>query len=443
MSLLYSLTGFVILLGVLVFVHEWGHYAVARLFNIKVLRFSIGFGPILWRRQWGETEWVLSAIPLGGYVKMLDEREGSVAEKERDRAFNRQPPWKRIAVVAAGPLINLLFAWWVFALVFWIGYETVRPVLTTPKQPDSWWIVQQVDQHPVYSWGDLQRVIMQQRLSDSEQVALSGILWPEQSEYARTLAMQGLRVDGDIIQWLAQQNLAPKMPPLQPIVGQVLPGSPAGQAGLRPGDRIVAIAGKPVRLWNDLVTWIKGHAGQQVTLTIEREGVRMIVPVRIEQGNDGSGFLGVGVDMHQPLPEAFRAHVRFDLGDALVQGWQKGWQFFSMTVEMLGRMLTGEAGLHNLSGPVSIAQFSGQALAQGWVSFLMLMGLISLSLGLLNLLPIPLLDGGHILFDLFEWLVGRPLPETFQVAAQKVGLAVLLCLMLLALSNDMIRLING
>ena len=443
MSLLYSLLGFAILLGVLVFIHEWGHYAVARLFNIKVLRFSIGFGPILWRRQWGETEWALSAIPLGGYVKMLDEREGPVPEVERDRAFNRQPPWKRIAVVAAGPLINLLFAWWVFALIFWLGYETVRPTLTPPPQQEGWWIVQQVDQHPVYSWGDLQGAIIQQRLSEKAQVMLFGVLWPQMSQYDRILPLQGLSVDGEIRQWLVQQNLSPKMPPLQPIIGEILPGSPAEQAGLQPGDRIVAIGGKPVRQWHDVVQAIKALGGQQVVLTIERQGIEQVVSVQVGQGKDGSGRLGVKVDMDQALPEPFRAQVRYGLVEALAQGWHKGWQFFTMTLEMLGRMLTGEAGLHNLSGPVSIVQFSGQALVQGWVSFLMLMGLISLSLGLLNLLPIPLLDGGHILFDLFEWLVGRPLPETFQVAAQKVGLAVLLFLMLLALSNDMIRLIYG
>ena len=443
MSFIYSFLGFVILLGVLVFVHEWGHYAVARLFNVKVLRFSIGFGPVVWRRQWGETEWALSAIPLGGYVKMLDEREGAVPEEERLRAFNRQPPWKRIAIVAAGPLINLLFAWLVFALVFLIGYDTVRPVLKAPDQTGSWWIVYQVDQTPVYAWGDLQSAIMQRRLENREQVLLSGLLWPLQQEYAHAVSLKSLSVDGDVMQWLAQQGVAPKMPPLEPIVGRVMSDSPADRAGLRPGDRIVSIEGRPVALWDELVDWVKRHPGQQVTLVIDRDGRRVALSMYIGQRQDGTGFLGVGVDVHQALPEAFKAHVHFGLGEALARGWEKGWQFLFMTLEMLKRMLVGEAGLHNLSGPVSIAQFSGQALAQGWVSFLMLMGLISLSLGLLNLLPIPLLDGGHILFDLYEWLMGRPLPETVQVVAQKIGLAALFFLMLLALSNDMMRLFNG
>ncbi len=425
MSFLTSLLGFAIMLGVLVFVHEWGHFITARLLGIKVLRFSIGFGPVVWRRQWGETEWALSALPLGGYVKMLDEREGPVPVREQHRAFNRQPPWKRMLVVAAGPLINLLFAWWVFAFVYWVGFDTLRPVVQ--KQDEQVLrIIAQVGDAPVWSWGDVSREVMAEKLSDRTQAIFAGKVWPALAPTSWVLPLADLDLDAadPLPGWLRRHGFSPAMPPLLPRIGVVKPGTPAARAGLQPGDLVVAVNGEPADSWQTLVQMISRHPGEPVVLTVRRKGIELAVPVQLaERAVEGvhKGFLGVGPDMAQGVPPAFVAHVSLPAGQALASGFERGWQLLEMTVEMIGRMLTGQAGLQNLSGPVSIAQFSGQALQQGWVNFLLLMGLLSLSLGVLNLLPIPILDGGHLLFDLIEWVRGRPLPESVQLTGQKVG----------------------
>lgn len=446
MSFLTSLLGFAIMLGVLVFVHEWGHFITARLLGIKVLRFSIGFGPVVWRRQWGETEWALSALPLGGYVKMLDEREGPVPVREQHRAFNRQPPWKRMLVVAAGPMINLLFAWLVFAFVYWAGFDTLRPVVQKQDE-QSLRIITRVSDTPVWSWGDVSREVMDEKLSDRTQVIFAGEVWPVQEPLDWALPLIDLDLDeaDPLPSWLQRHGFQPAMPPLLPRIGVVKSGTPAARTGLQPGDLVVAVNGEPVDSWQTLVQMISRHPGEQVVLTVRRNGIEQAVPVRLDARTVKGvrkGFLGVGPDMTQGVPPAFVAHVSLPAGQALVAGFERGWQLLEMTVEMIGRMLTGQAGLQNLSGPVSIAQFSGQALQQGWVNFLLLMGLLSLSLGVLNLLPVPILDGGHLLFDLIEWVRGRPLPESVLLAGQKVGMVLILMLTLLALTNDMVRLFN-
>lgn len=446
MSFFYSLLGFVLMLGILVFVHEWGHYIVARLFKVKVLRFSIGFGPVIARIQRGETEWAISAVPLGGYVKMLDEREGPVPAADRIRAFSSLPPWKRVLIVFAGPGINLLFAWLLFAFVYWVGYDTIRPALSEQARPDAPIILQTVDHRPVWSWGDVQAQVMKSALEDQSSVVFMGERWPDEMPWQRLLSLASFDVDKGLHPWLAEQGLQPAPPPMLPIVGRILPNSPAEQAGLQKGDVIIAVNGKKIDTWQKLVSFIAAHPNAEVTLSVLRNGHALDIPVvigaRSEDGAQPKWFLGVGVDTLNAVLSPFKVHVKYGVLEALEKGYQRGVDMLFMTLEMMKKMVLGQASLQNLSGPVSIAQFSGQALADGWRSFVLLMALLSLSLGVLNLLPIPLLDGGHILMDLYEWIVGKPLPETVQVSAQKAGLIVLLLLTFLALTNDMVRLLH-
>ena len=447
MSILYSLLGFALMLGVLVFVHEWGHYIVARLFNVKVMRFSIGFGPVIARFQRGETEWALSAIPLGGYVKMLDEREQPVSSAERDRAFSALAPWKRILIVLAGPLINLLFAWVLFALVYWVGYDSIRPVISEQQRPDVPIVLSHVDATPVWSWGDVQTQVMKAALQGAPtQLTLQGKIWPDWQPWQKWVTLETFDIDQGLYAWLASQGLQPASPPMLPRVGQVMPDSPAEQAGLRAGDMILAVNDRPVSSWQALVAMIAQYPHKQVILQVSRQGVVLELPVTIgvhpDKRGEVKGFLGVGVDVAEAVPPEFKSHVAYALPQALEKGLQRGMDMLSMTLDVMMKMLTGQASLQNLSGPVSIAQFSGQALAQGWVSFVLLMALLSLSLGVLNLLPIPMLDGGHIVMDLYAWIRGKPLPETIQNGAYKLGLAVLLFLTFLALTNDMVRLLH-
>ncbi len=445
MSVFYSLLGFAIMLGVLVFVHEWGHYIVGRLMNVKVLRFSIGFGPIVWRRQRGETEWALSALPLGGYVKFLDEREGPVPAAEVHRAFNRQPPWKRMLVVFAGPFINLLFAWLVFSLVYLVGFDVVRPVVKQVNAPAQYWIVQQVDAQPVFSWGDVQLQLLAAQQAGRSAVSVSAAGWPDLQAVAWQWPLLGFSPDVKLSVWLKQQGLEINAPPLAPVVGQVQPGTPAEAAGLQPGDRIVQVRETTIKTWSDLVRVVQAHPGETLTLLVLRDGLERVVVVHAGshtmEGTE-KGFLGVAPDLKQGLPPAFRARVHYGPVEALARGLERTWTLIRLTGHMVVQMVTGQASLQNLSGPVSIAQFSGEALQSGWVNFLMLMGLLSLSLGLLNLLPIPLLDGGHLIFDAYELLTGRPISENAQLVGQKIGLVLILLLTFIALTNDLVRLLH-
>ncbi len=446
MSFLYSVLGFVVMLGVLVFVHEWGHYITGRLMHVKVLRFSIGFGPIIWRRQRGETEWALSALPLGGYVKFLDEREGPVPPEEQPRAFNRQPAWKRILIVFAGPFINLVFAWLVFSVVFLIGFDALRPVVKLAEDPASnYWIVQTVDQKPVYSWGEVQLRLLAAQQARQASVAVSAEGWPDPARTQWQWSLHGFSPDVALPEWLAQQGVKVSAPPLAPVVGQVQPGTPAETAGLKPGDRILQVGEAHINTWEALVAVVQAHPGETLPLLVMRNGETVVIPVRLgRRGVSGAvkGFLGVGPDLKHGLPSVFRAHVHYSLAEALALGLERTWTFIRLTGHMVAQMVTGQASLQNLSGPISIAQFSGEALQSGWVNFLMLMGLLSLSLGLLNLLPIPLLDGGHLLFDAFELLTGRPISENAQLVGQKIGMALILLLTFIALTNDLVRLLH-
>ncbi len=448
-STLINIFALLITLGVLITVHEWGHFFVARRLGVKVIRFSIGFGQPLWRRTDKEgTEYVVAAIPLGGYVQMLDEREGEVPSEERHRAFNTQSVWTRIAVVAAGPLCNFAFAILAYALVFVIGVNALLPVLGEPR-PDSpaaragFEMGEQIVAVNGQATLTLDRVVL--ALIDTSMGAEQVTLTVENelgTRRDRTIDLSGAAPHAE--RGRIMEYLGLRLWPLPAVVGSVQPDSPAQAAGLQTGDQIVAVDSRPVSGWEDLVGVIREKPNVSVMLTVRRDEERRefsITPAVVQDGNETIGRIGIGpMGMGETTSGRLHTVIQYNPLSAIVQGAVRTWEMSLFTVRMFGRMIFGQASLENLSGPLTIAQVAGQAATVGITAFLSLLALISVSLAVLNLLPIPVLDGGHLLFYAIEVVKGSPLSEYWQMFGQKIGLALVLMLMSVAIFNDLMRL---
>jgi len=454
MSLLTTLLAFVVALGSLILFHELGHYLVARALGVKVLRFSIGFGRPLLRRVYGadRTEWVIAAFPLGGYVKMVDEREGKVAPADLPRAFNRQSVGRRFAIVAAGPIANFLLAIAIYWVLFVSGMPGLRPIVDTPapgtaaaaagfRSGDT---LVKIDAEPVATWQDARWLLLQYAV-DRARVKIEvsdrkGYVEVRSLDLSKLTAAD---LDGD---FLRAVGLTRYNPPLAPVLGQIVPGSPAARAGLQPGDRILAIEDRPVEHWQDVVAIVREHPAAKLGLQIEREGRPLSLQVVTEPVTEGGRTIGRMGAAPRVDPEAMRAtltEVRYGVGESFARAVGKTWETSVFSLQMLGKMLTGAISLKNLSGPITIADYAGQSAQVGWIAYLSFVALISISLGVLNLLPVPLLDGGHLMYYTVEILKGRPVSERAMQIGQHIGMAVLFTLMLLALFNDVNRLISN
>ena len=454
MSLLYTLAAFVIALGILIVVHEYGHYLAARICNVKVLRFSVGFGrPLLvWRRGPDATEWILAAIPFGGYVKMLDEREGPVEASDRARAFNRQGVWRRVFIVAAGPVFNLLFAVGVYAGLFLYGLPEPRPILAEPaagtfahaaglRAGDT---VRAVGGEPIETWQELRWRVIQGALQ-RESLTL------EVSNEREAIAQRKLDMtsfpaadfEGDALERI---GLRLYRPPLDPVFSTIVAGSPAERAGLKVGDRVVEAGGKPIAYWEELVQAIRARPGAPLPLAVVRNGERIALEVVPDAASAGGVQIGrIGAAPRVPESHSERILVRVDYGlfGAIAKATAKTWDISLFSLKMLGRMLIGEVSWKHLSGPVTIADYAGQSAQMGWLSYVTFLALISVSLAVLNLLPIPLLDGGHLLYYAVEIIRGSPVSDRTMELGQRVGLALLLLMMAFAFYNDLNRLFSG
>ena len=444
-----KLLAFVVTLGVLVTFHELGHYVVARLAGVKVLRFSIGFGRILWSRRVGPdaTEWALSAVPLGGYVKMVDEREGEVAAADLPRAFNRQSVWKRMAIVIAGPLANLLLAVLLFAGTYIVGVPGQRAVLAPPPADSpaaaaglaAGDLVAAVDGDRIRSWQDLRWRLL--RDSGADRVVLT-IERPDGTTSTRPVSLSTLAPTDWEGNFLGALGLRIDLG--TPLVNEVVAGKPAAEAGLRAGDSIVAIEGKPTRSPGDVAAVTNAHPDEPLHFTILRGGKKLdleVTPEASEQGGKRIGLAGMRLAVDPAAIEGLAVTVRYGPVEALAQATVKTWELSVFTLKMLGRILTGNASLKNISGPLTMADYAGQSAQAGALIFVGYLALISISLGVLNLLPIPILDGGHLLYYLVEIFKGSPVSDRVLEVGQRIGMAVLALLMALALFNDLSRLL--
>jgi regulator of sigma E protease len=447
----YNIFGFVLALGILIVVHEWGHYKMARLCGVKVLRFSVGFGRALWRRQRGDTEFVVAAIPLGGYVKMLDEREEAVPPGELDQAFNRKSLKQRAAIVAAGPAANLILAVLLYAAQNWIGVEEPKAVLSAPAagslaeraglRSGDWaqrWS-REGDGEPqdIRSMIDLRWQIMRAAL-DGERLRLEVSDASGHGVRLVTLALDGAEkreVDGQFLTQVV--GLAPPYSP--PVMGDAMAGGPAERAGLKNGDVVLRVDGQAVGDAHQLRTRIRQLAAdgtsKPMLLAVQRAGTTLELTVQPRvMSEKGQRFGRIDAEVGK-VPELVA--VRSGPWDGLARGASLTWEQSVLTIKMFGRMLIGQASLKNISGPVTIADYAGYALKQGVPYFIGMLALVSVGLGVINLMPVPMLDGGHLMYYLFEGLTGRPVPDSWLVWLQRAGAAVLLLMMTLAFYNDL------
>ena len=451
MSLAATLVAFVVVLGVVIVVHELGHYAAARLCGVKVLRFSVGFGRPLLMRRFGRdaTEWAIAAIPFGGYVKMLDEREAPVAPHEVERAFNRQGVWRRVFIVAAGPAMNLLFACLLYAGLFMYGLPEARPVVGEPtagtlasaagfRAGDT---VRAINGTAVQTWQDVRWQILQAMLR-RDAVAVEVLERGEAAIATRRLDLAGSDdrdLEGDVLQRLVLRLQPPR---LDAVLGDIEAGGPAHAAGLQSGDRIVSADGARLESWTDFVRTVQRNPGRKMTLLVERGRQTLAIDVVPETAGSGARARGrIGVAPRDL--DRFYVRVQYGPPDSAAKAVEKTWELSVFSLRMLGRMLLGEVSWKHLSGPVTIADYAGQSAQLGGVSFLTFIALISISLGVLNLLPVPLLDGGHLMYYAVEIIKGSPVSERVMEMGQRVGIALLLVMMAFAFYNDINRLFSG
>ena len=451
-----TVLAFIFTLGVLIVIHEYGHYRVAVACGVKVLRFSVGFGRVLWRRQAtpDSTEFVLCALPLGGYVKMLDEREAPVPPDQVSRSFNRKPLWQRASIVAAGPAANLLLAVLLYAAAHWIGIDEPKAVMAAPVagslaeraglRSGDWareWSSDGSEWHALRSMTDLRWEVTQSVVRGAPlQLMVTDIRGNARRNVTLGLDTLGSsEVDAKLMQRIGLGHAFS-----EPVLGEVKPGEPAARAGLRTGDRVLSVDGVAMADASAVREAIrasgKGGAATPMQWRIERAGQTIattVTPAIVSEGEQKVGRIGVAPG--QP-PEM--VNVRYGVWGGLARGATQTWQMAILNLKMLGKMLTGQASLKNLSGPLTIADYAGQSVKLGAAYYLGFLAVVSIGLGVLNLLPLPILDGGHLMYYLFEGVTGKPVSELWLDRLQRGGVAIMLMMMSLALYNDVARLLG-
>lgn len=442
-----TILAFVVAILILVSLHEFGHYAVARLCGVKVVRFSVGFGKPFFKKRRGDTEWCLAPIPLGGYVKMVDTREGPVPEADLPYAFDKQHPAKRIAIVAAGPVTNLLLAVLLYGLSFSFGVTEIRPFVGTVEpasiaaksgfQPGD--RIVSVNGAEVADWGDAQTEIVLNLDAGKVNVAVTA----ENGHHAtRTIDVAGTAEAANVAKQNGNIGLWPFKVTNQ--IGLVVPGSPAERAGLQKGDILQTADNQALDSWAQWAALFRNSPGQRILVGYQRNGQSLNTELRpdSEELADGTliGKAGVAAERDQAWNDKISRRFTPSVPEAFAMGWEKMWNYSVLTVKFFGKLLTGQASMSHISGPLTIADVAGRSAAIGLQSYLEFLALVSVSLGVLNLLPIPVLDGGHLVYYTAEWIRGKPLSERIQMIGLRLGIIAMLMLMMVAFFNDITRL---
>lgn len=448
-GVLWNIGAFIVALGLLVAVHEFGHFWVARRCGVKVERFSIGFGKAIWRRMGKDgTEYVLALIPLGGYVKMLDGRVDELKPGEEAQAFNHKSVWARMAIVAAGPMANFVFALFAFWLMFMIGVPSVKPIVGEVRSHSiaaeagllPGMQIVEVGGEPTGDWESIVYALISHLGDDSVQLKLT----EPKSSYAsdKTLELKSWTFDPDKESPIVSLGIIPLGAKVLPVVAEVVPDSASATAGMRKGDKILVLDGQPLTDWVAFVGKVQSSPDQPLQLTIERDGREQsitLTPHAKEVKGKAVGFVGLSPQV-VPLPDEYRILLQYGPLDALWQGMHKTWSLITLTFDMIGKLIGGIVSLDNLSGPISIAKGAGNSADYGLVYFLGFLALISVNLGIINLFPLPVLDGGHLVYFLIEAVTGKPVSEKIQEVGFRIGAAILMLLMGIALFNDFARL---
>lgn len=454
MTILFTVVAYIVALGVLITFHELGHYCIARLAGVRVLRFSIGFGQPLWMKVLGKdrTEWVIGAIPLGGYVKMLDEREGEVAAGEVGRTFNRQSVWRRFAIVVAGPVANFILAIALYSAVFMIGVQEWKPIIAEPpphtaaaraELPKNARIVK-INDDPVTTLQEVRWKLLQLALAKSP--ARLEMLNPKQEISWHQLDLSGLNeedLDGDLLRRLGLLLYSPE---IAPVIGSVIADGVAERGGLLAGDRVISIDGQETGTWEQVRNKIRLNPNSPIGFLVERKGRNIVIALTPEaQKEQGAtiGLIGATPRVDEDAMRNLMTEVRYGPLESVPKAVEKTWDTSVFSAKMLLKLVTGGISWHNISGPVTIAKYAGQSARVGTASYLNFLALISISLGILNLLPVPLLDGGNLMYYVLEIIRGRPVSERALEIGQQVGLFLLLTLMAFAFYNDISRLLSS
>lgn len=455
-SILYSIAAFVAAIGILVTIHEFGHFWVARKMGVKVLRFSVGFGKPIWKKTAGpdQTEYVLACIPLGGYVKMLDEREGDVANSDLDRTFNRKSVWRRFAIVAAGPAFNFLFAIAAYSLIYMMGVVGVKPVVGDVSSPSPAYSAGIRAQDTILSVNGIKTPSWEKARFTLLEESVGAEFIEIEVEHA-DLQIKKTVVDISQLQLLQKEQvdligelgLSAWRPDIPPVINEVVAGGAAQAAGLMANDQIVMLGGETIPNVHRWVELIRANPENSLEVLVIRDGqqvsLKLKPKIRTEKG-ESYGFIGVmnRIEIPDDVRQKMEVIERYGPIDALSESIDKTWRMSWLTLKVLGKLVVGEASVKNLSGPITIARYAGISAQVGFEQFITFLAIISISLGVLNLLPVPILDGGHLFYYLIEIIKGSPVSETVEVVGQKIGMALLFGLMSIAIYNDLLRLVG-
>lgn len=453
MTIFITLISFIVAISILVAIHEYGHYIVAKKLGVKILRFSIGFGKPLWTKRFGkdQTEFVIATLPLGGYVKMLDKRERDVEAYEEHREFTRQSVWTRIAIVAAGPIFNFLFAIAAYWLMFVVGVSGVKPIIGEidadglAKQAGlvSGYEIVAINNNKTPIWDVAVKNIIP-AIVDRSQAVLE-LKDKDGHTINRTLDFSATTGEIKVEKLFKQLGFKPWRPIIEPIVGMVVKDSPAENAGFKINDRVIEVNNISTPDWVDVVDIVSSKPAEIIQVVILREGQRkklQVIPEKIERNGIIVGRVGLGHKTGSSYPNDMRVTYGYNIFESIPRAFSRTWDFSLLTLKMMGKIFTGEISIKNLSGPVSIAQYAGFSASAGLARFLDFLAIVSISLGILNLLPIPILDGGHLTYYMIEVVRKKPVSDETQEFASRIGIVLLFSLMAVALYNDILRVLG-